>query len=362
MDAQVEEQLRTWLGAQLPEADDVQLDGLESVDFGHSAEMFTLTVVTRTGDTTGARDVVVKLRPPSPGLLEPYDLPRQHTILRALAPTEVKAPPALWLEPTGDVLGRPFYVMERVTGQAYERELPSEIADDPATVRRMCEGMIDQLVAIHQVDLAATGLDQLGDGATFIDRQLAHWGGEMRRVQRGPLPALERLLEELHRQRPEPSSRVALVHGDVKPGNFGFVDGEVTAVFDWEMTDVGDPLADIGYLEQMWKYPVGITALDTTPSIDELLARYEQRSGIEVVDRPWFRAFQAYKLAVIMLVGSMLFEAGDSDDMRYFEMAMGIDFSTQPGLRDLGVEEQLDAGPVMPSDARIEAAMQRAGH
>ena len=206
MNPDIGERLAAWLGPQLPEADEIRVDGLDRVDFGHSAEMLVLTVSWETEDSTSTQDVVVKLQPPSPGLLEPYDLPRQHRILRALEPTEVRAPRSRWLEPTGDVLGRPFYVMERVAGDSYEREVPAALAADAGAIRSMCEGMIDQLVAIHRVDLAATGLDTLGDGTTYIDRQLDHWAGEMRRVQRGPLPALERLLAELHRQRPEPTS------------------------------------------------------------------------------------------------------------------------------------------------------------
>jgi aminoglycoside phosphotransferase (APT) family kinase protein len=359
-DASIEERLTTWLAEQIPGADEVRVDGLDRVDFGHSAEMLMVSVQATSRGATSVQEVVVKLQPPSPGLLEPYDLARQHRILRALESTDVRAPRALWLEPSGEVLGRPFYVMERVAGASYEQVVPPELDADPELIPRMCEEMIDQLVAIHRVDLRSTGLDGLGDGSTYVDRQLDHWAGEMRRVQRGPLPALERLLEELHRQRPEPSPHVTLVHGDVKPGNFGFHDGRVSAVFDWEMADVGDPLADIGYLEQMWAYPVGITSRPTAPSIEEMLARYQERSGIEVANRPWYRAFQGYKLAVIMLVGSMLFEEGHSDDLRYCAMAMGIDFSTQPSLRDLGVEEHLDTGPILPSDARIQAARERA--
>jgi aminoglycoside phosphotransferase (APT) family kinase protein len=359
VDQNVHGRLAAWLGDQIPDANEIRLDGWDRMELGHSAEMLSFTIRWRAGGAEQAQDVVLKLRPPSPGLLEPYDLERQFTILRALEPTEVRTPPALWLEPSGDVLGREFYVMERMPGEAFERVVPPELDADPECIPRMCDGLVDQLVAIHSVDLKATGLDQLGDPATYVDRELDRWAAEMRRVQRGPLPALERLLEELRRQQPEPSPHHTLVHGDAKPGNFAFVGPEVSAVFDWEMTDVGDPLADIGYLELMWAYPVGITSRPTAPSIEDVLARYQERSGITVEHRPWYRAFQAYKLSVIMLVGSSLFEAGHSDDMRYLEMALGIDMTTQPGLRDLGVDEPLEAGPVVPSDARIEAAQAR---
>jgi aminoglycoside phosphotransferase (APT) family kinase protein len=347
--------LAAWIDTQVD--DEVTLEGLDQVDVGHSAEMLLATIV----QGARRRDVVVRLRPPPPGLLEPYDLERQFTILRGLEGTAVRAPRALWMEPTGDVLGRPFFVMERAPGHVYERVVPPELDADPQLIPRMCDGIIDQLAAVHAVDLAATGLDRLGDGATYLDRELVHWTSEMRRVQRGPLPALERLAAELHRQRPERSGRITLVHGDAKPGNFAFVDGEVSAVFDWEMTDVGDPLADIGYLELMWSYPVGITSRPTAPPIEDVLARYQERSGISLVHRPWYRALQAFKTSVILLVGSMLFEAGHTDDLRGVEMALGIDMTTQPGLADLGVDEPLDAGPVLPSDERIAAAQAAAG-
>ena len=80
----------------------------------------------------------------------------------------------------------------------------------------------------------------------MCDREIDHWTSEIRRVQRGPLPALERLAEAVREQQPEQCPSVTLVHGDAKPGNFAFEGSEVSAVFDWEMATIGDPLADIG--------------------------------------------------------------------------------------------------------------------
>ncbi len=87
--------------------------------------MMVLTVVTRRDHQDTRQDVVLRLRPKPPALLEPYDLARQFSILRALANTAVRVPRALWLEDTGDVLGRPFFVMERVGGDVYEMEAPA---------------------------------------------------------------------------------------------------------------------------------------------------------------------------------------------------------------------------------------------
>jgi aminoglycoside phosphotransferase (APT) family kinase protein len=347
LDANIAERLTGWLRTQLPDAEDVGIEGLDRVNFGHSAEMMVLTITTR----DSRQDVVLRLRPKPPALLEPYDLARQFAILRALDPTAVRVPRALWLEDTGEVLGRPFFVMERVGGDVYEMESP-DVADETAV--RMCQSLVEQLAAIHSVDLKQTGLDVLDDGSDHLDRELNHWAAEMDRVKHDSLPALERLLAALRQSTPKPCSKVTLVHGDAKPGNFAFVGGEVSAVFDWEMTTVGDPLTDIGWLELLWMQAVGITSHPAALPVDALLAHYQAVSGIEVANRSWYRAFNAYKMAVICLIGSMLIDGGHSDDQKLVLAAYGTSMLTKVGLGELGIDEPLGDGPVMPREERIQ--------
>ena len=108
--------LSAWLHEQLPGSDDVRIEGLDRVEFGHSAEMMVLTVVRQVHGEEHRQDVVVRLRRRPPALLEPYDLKRQFDILRALEGTSVRVPRALWLEESGDVLGRAFFVMDALPG------------------------------------------------------------------------------------------------------------------------------------------------------------------------------------------------------------------------------------------------------
>ncbi|HEX5256132.1 MAG TPA: phosphotransferase family protein [Mycobacterium sp.] len=353
--AAAEQRLSRWLRTEIRNADDVRIEGIDRVSFGHSAEMMTLSVVARRGGREDLQDVVLRLRPEPPALLEPYDLARQFRILRALADTPVRVPRALWLESTGDVLGRPFFVMERAAGDVYEMEPPSDAADP--TVVRMCQSLVEQLAAIHTVDLAGTGLEALDEGADHLDRELGHWAAEMDRVKRDRLPALERLHRELLAGRPTPCPKVTLVHGDAKPGNFAFTGGEVSAVFDWEMTTVGDPLTDVGWLEMLWMQPVGINSHPAALSIDALLAHYESASGITVTNRPWYRAFNAFKMAVICLIGAMLVEDGHSDDQKLVLAAYGTSLLTGAGLTELGIDEPLDDGPVLPREERIQQVL-----
>jgi aminoglycoside phosphotransferase (APT) family kinase protein len=350
LDANVAERLTAWIGTKLPNPDEVSIEGLDRVDFGHSAEMMVLTIVA--GDSK--QDVVVRLRPKPPSLLEPYDLARQFTILRALQDTAVRVPGALWLEDTGEVLGRPFLVMERVGGDVYEMEAPT--ADDD-TVVRMCLSLAEQIALIHSVDLEQTGLDALDEGHRHLERELNRWAAEMHRVKRARLPALERLLAALSNSKPEPCPRITLVHGDAKPGNFAFTGGEVSAVFDWEMSTVGDPLTDIGWLEMLWVQPVGINSHPAALSIEDLLAHYEQISGIKVENRSWYRAFNAYKMAVICLIGAMLVDGGHSDDQKLVLASYGTALLTKMGLAELGIKEPLDDGPVLPSEERMQQVL-----
>jgi aminoglycoside phosphotransferase (APT) family kinase protein len=351
----IEDRFASWITETL-DAQAVRIDGLDRVEMGHSAETLLLTLSWTDGAGDHREDVAVRIRPPAPGLLEPYDLTRQFDVLRGLEETPVRAPRAYWLEPSGRVLGQEFYVMERLPGVVYERSVPSELANDPQRIHRMCEAMVEQIAAIHTVDLHATGLETVADGREYLERELEHWSGEMRRVQRGPLPALERLTDLVRERRPEQSPALTLVHGDPKPGNFAFEGSEVSAVFDWEMATIGDPLADIGWAEVLWTVPGSFTSRPGALTVDEFIARWEELTGMTARNRPWYRAFQAMKMAIILLVGGHLFDAGYSDDVRFLEMTYAIEPLTRAALHELGHDEPLEHGPVLPRPERIRQA------
>ena len=353
--------LVAWLRGQISGATDVRLEGFEVVDIGHSAETVLVTVVTATAGGEVRQDVVIRLHPAGTGLMPPYDLQRQVTVLRALEHTDVRVPRVLWHEPTGTVLGREFYVMERAAGEVFEQTVPAEVAGDPERVRAMAFGVVDQIAAVHLVDVAARGLDGLGDGTGYLDRELAHWESEIRRLQRGPLPGLERLVAELRDRQPAQCPRITLVHGDAKPGNVMFVGTEVTALLDWELATVGDPLSDIGWFEIMWAFPVGLPTVPGAPSIDELLERYQALTGIAVEHRAWYRALAGLKMAVINLSGAMMLDSGESDDPKFLMFGVTVPFLTQLALHEFGIDEQIDPGPVAPRQERIDEVSRRAG-
>jgi aminoglycoside phosphotransferase (APT) family kinase protein len=348
-----EARLTAWFAEHIPDAGDLRVEGIDRIEMGHSAETLLLTVHWKDGDGDRRLDVCIRARPAGPGLLEPYDLRRQFDVLRGLETTAVRAPRVWWIEPSDHILGQEFYVMERLPGLVYERGVPAGLVADPDRIRRMCKGMVEQIAAIHSVDLHATGLEAIADGRDYLDREIEHWASEIRRVQRGPLPALERLVEVVRQQQPDQGSQLTLVHGDPKPGNFAFEGSEVSAVFDWEMATIGDPMADIGWAELVWPTPGSITSVPGAPSVDDFVAQWEELTGIASHHRAWYRAFQALKMAVILLVGSYLVDAGHSDDVRLLESAYAVDPLTRTGLHELGIDEALERGPLLPRKERI---------
>jgi aminoglycoside phosphotransferase (APT) family kinase protein len=351
--------LTSWLAGQLPRAQEVRLEGLDRVELGHSSETLQFTMGWRDGDVDRRQRVVLRMRPHPPGLLEPYDLRRQFNVLRALEPTPVRAPRALWFEGSGAVLGREFYVMERVSGDVFEARVPDAIAADPPRLRRMGKSMIDQIAAIHSVNLHETGLDAIGDGRSYLDRELEHWAAEIRRAQRGSLPALDRLVAGLRDRQPEPCPIVTLVHGDPKSGNFAFTGDEVSAVLDWELATVGDPLADVGWAELQWGMPGSFTSLPGCLSADEFVARYETLTGTTVRHRAWYRAFQGLKMAAILLVGGMLFDRGITDDLRFADYTLAIHPLTLRSLHELGIADDPEPGLVTPRPERVRKVRKR---
>jgi aminoglycoside phosphotransferase (APT) family kinase protein len=334
----------------LPDAEGVRIVGMTIPGDGHSAETILATLEWETNGADHQQDVVLRVRPPSPCLIEPYDLGRQFEILRALEGTDVLSPRALWMEPTADVLGREFYAMNRLPGEVFEFAPPADA--DGATVARMLESMVEQLAMLHTVDVDSTGLAKLADGRDHLAYETRHWHDQMSRVRRGRFPALERLAQMLRFHQPEPHETISVVHGDAKPGNIAFVGDSVSAVFDWEMATIGDPLTDIGWMETSW--PTWVAAAEGL-TMDDLIARYEDLTGIRVRHRAWYRALARFKLAVILLVGGSLFEAGHSDDLLLADAAHIIHPFTIQGLHELGIDDEIDSGPVLPDSERVES-------
>ena len=274
----------------------------EPVGDGHSNVTY---LVRREG-----REVVVR-RPPRPPLPpSAHDVLREARLLHAIQGTAARVPEILAVCDDEAVIGAPFYVMERIHGEVITKEVPAAL-DTPTERRRIGEQLIDALVEIHGVDWQAC-LEGFGRPSGYLQRQVRRFAGLWEHSRTREVEAVERVGAWLAEHIPE-SGPATIVHGDFRLGNTMFAadaPARLCAVFDWEMATIGDPLADIGYMCATWSEagdpPVGrfelgrVTRAEGFPTRAELIARYEERSGREVRDLPWYTTLALWKSVVFM--------------------------------------------------------------
>jgi aminoglycoside phosphotransferase (APT) family kinase protein len=264
----------------------------------------------------GGTRLVVR-RPPR-GTLAPgsHDMAREHNVLSRLGAAYPPAPLARHLCDDPTVIGAPFVVIDYREGVVIEDEVPPSMAHHPDVGRRVSLALVDAAAGLHTVDADAAGLSGLGRPDGYGARQVAGWGDRWNRVS-GPddaaSPAMTSVAGELARTVPAPS-RVSVVHNYLKLDNCQFVPADpdrVHSVFDWDMATLGDPLFDVGSL---------LVAMTSNPvwglSTDEALARYGERSGIDVTGIGWYLAFATWRTAVVVQQLYNRYRSGDSTDDR----------------------------------------------
>jgi aminoglycoside phosphotransferase (APT) family kinase protein len=290
----------------------------ERIGEGHS----NITFLVRRGEAR-----VVLRRPPRPPLPpSAHDVLREARLLRALENTPVRVPRVLAVGDDESVLGVPFYVMEEVRGHVLASSIPSAL-DTPEERRRSSEELVDALVEVHRVDWEACGLQGYGKPTGYLERQLRRFSGLWEHNKTRELEVVEELGEWLHDNLP-PSPESTIVHGDYRLGNVMMADSapaKLVAIFDWELSTIGDPLADVGYLTVTWVEQDdpedtmfanlnAVTRRQGFLTREQLIARYEERSGRSVSALNWYQALALWKAAVFMEGNYKRFQAGDSDD------------------------------------------------
>jgi aminoglycoside phosphotransferase (APT) family kinase protein len=291
---------------------------VERIGEGHS----NITFLVRRADAR-----VVLRRPPRPPLPpSAHDVLREARLLRALEGTPVRVPRVLAVGDDEGVLGVPFYVMEEVHGSVLASQVPEQL-DTPDECGRTSEELVDALVEVHSVDWQACGLDGYGKPTGYLERQVRRFSGLWEHNKTRELEVVEELGEWLRDNMPE-SPESTIVHGDYRLGNVMMADSapaELVAIFDWELSTIGDPLADVGYLTVTWVEPddppdtmfanlSAVTRREGFLTREELIARYEGRSGRSVSALNWYQALALWKAAVFMEGNYKRFQAGSSDD------------------------------------------------
>jgi aminoglycoside phosphotransferase (APT) family kinase protein len=323
--ATLEEHLPRWLGARL-DATDVRLSGLVQHTEGFSWHTFTLDASWPDPETGDRRTEGFAVRvEPADGLLAPYDIHGQYRLQEALVGSGVPVPALRWLEPRSDVLGMPFYVMERVTGRVPVQWQPDdpEIFPTPDALHHFGQRFVDVQAQIHSLDWQALGLAFLASGEdprASAQAQLAHWIDYYEQSRLTEIPVFREAIAWL-RHHLQPSDRLVLCHGDYRIGNVMEADGDIVAVFDWELAHVGDPVEDVAYAGlPLWRGRDPRLSHFLLP--DEYFERYADRTGL-TIDTACYQAWTVFglvKAGAVHLRAARAFEDGRTNDLRLAAM------------------------------------------
>jgi aminoglycoside phosphotransferase (APT) family kinase protein len=256
--------------------------------------------------TDGSHNWVLRRPPLGHVLATAHDMAREYRVMSALAPTAVPVPAMVTLCEDPAVIGAPFYVMEYVEGSILRRTRDTDKLDDQQRTA-LAHRLIDTLADLHEVDPAQVGLGDFGHPDGFLERQVRRWTQQLERSRAREIPGIDDLAGELATHVPA-SQRASVVHGDYRLDNVLVgPDQQIVAVLDWEMATLGDPLCDLGLLPVYAAPAPGVAGIVSDgmgphngfPSIESLVRRYADRSGLDVSHLSWYTALGYYKLAVI---------------------------------------------------------------
>ena len=257
--------------------------------------------------TAASGEYVLRRKPFGPLLPSAHAVDREFRLISALYPLDFPVPEPLAQCTDENVIGAIFYVMELAKGRSYaDGALPDF---DPSTRQRIYEQLVDTLADLHTIDPERSGLGDFGKPGNYFERQVMRWTRQYRDSETDYVPEMERLIAFLPETIPQ-QSRTAIVHGDYRIDNVLFDgDGSLTAVLDWELATLGDPLADFSYLAMQWAMPAdggaGLAGLDLPtlgiPTLAQIVRRYSERSGVPVAATlDWYFAYNLFRLAGIV--------------------------------------------------------------
>ena len=262
----------------------------------------------KVSDAAG-RGFVLRRKPPGKLLPSAHAVDREFRVIHALYPTGFPVAKPHVLCEDALVIGTPFYVMDFVAGRVlWDQSLPGMTKTERAAIWDELNRVIAQL---HTIDYRAVGLEEFGKPGNYIERQISRWTKQYQASETERVEAMDSLIAWLPKNIP-PSASTTVVHGDYRLDNAIFhpTEPRILAVLDWELSTLGDPLADFAYHCMSWHIPPGqfrgIAGLDLKalgiPSEAEYVARYCERTGQKRIDPSHWDFDLAYNLCRIAAI------------------------------------------------------------
>ena len=303
---------------------------LEIAQFGKGHS--NLTYFVRLGD----REWVLRRPPFGTHVATAHDMGREFRVLSRLHELYPPAPRAEHFCDDTAILGAPFFLMERVRGVIIRKDVPRGVTLDEDTARRLCASFVEHFARIHEVNLAAIGLEDLGNPVGYIGRQVDGWTRRYHGSQTDDIADVTAVTSWLAANTPD-DDRGCLIHNDFKLDNIVLDPGDVTriiGVLDWEMTTVGHPLMDVGTTLAYWVQaddPPEMQMLRFMPTNlpgmltrRELVDAYGERTGTNIGNIRFHEVYGLFKLSVIAQQIYYRFKAGKTSDPRFAMMIEAV--------------------------------------
>ncbi len=292
---------------------------------GHSNLTYALEI--------GDWEAVLRRPPLGPVAPKAHDMEREFNVLSIVHPVFETAPKPIAFSDDLSIMGSPFFLMERRRGIVLDTSFPEETEVTEELRRNISEQLVDKLVELHSIDYTKTALVNMVKPDGFMDRQVHGWIGRYERAKTSDIAEVSQLTAWLRKKIPE-SQSPTIIHYDYKLNNAMFSPdySEMTGLFDWEMTTVGDPLADVGAALSYWMEagdPESLRNSHGKPSItvqkgfytrDEFIARYAEKSGRDMTHIHYYLTFAYFKLAVICQQIYYRYSVGQTKDPRFARM------------------------------------------
>lgn len=333
--------IRDYLAGRMPDARDLEIHEPQRIAVGWSHETWLFDLTWREGGEARRRGLCLRRDPGNALLRHLSDLEVQFRVLTCLDATALPTPKPYWFEGDPAILGAPFLVMERVPGTCpnpWGREGRAFYAAAAAR-GTLPASFTATLATLHTLDWRAAGLDFLGvpgAGDDFARREIAKWRGLIDISEHPPEPILTDLIGWLEANAP-PTERITLVHGAYRTGNLLIHDDRISAVLDWELEVLGDPMYDVAYVLSDLNRE-GTPLLSNLVDRDAFVRDYEAATGFtidEAVCR-YYNALYAMRSVAFWMSAAGLHASGRSDDLRLARTAWSIPVVLERAARDLG--------------------------
>ena len=286
-------------------------------------------------------------KPPIGAIKRGHDMSREFKVQSAVQKEFSKVPKMFAYTDDAAVLGSEFYIMEKVEGiilnfkEAKKRDIP---ANDYKTI---ANAWLDAFTELHQLDYDAIGLTNLGKPEGYVERQVTNWGKQYLKAATKDVPSAEKVMQWMQENQPK-NYQHCLIHNDYKYDNVVFKDNswkEITAVLDWEMATLGDPLMDLGTSLGYWTLASdhdfvkqGIpspTIFEGNPMRSEIVASYAKKSGRDIHNMVFYYAFGLFKIAVIAQQIYYRYSKGLTSDPRFANLDKAAELCCNLALKSI---------------------------